>query len=157
MEKENLERTLAEHPFFKGLDARYISLLAGCASNVVFKAGEFVFREGEQADTFYIIRHGKVALEWFVPQKGAIAVQTFQEGSVMGWSWLVPPHQWRGDTRAYDLTRAIALDGKCLRDKCEADHDFGYEIMRRIATLVAETLHATRLQLMDIYGNDQQK
>jgi CRP-like cAMP-binding protein len=150
---ENLERILAEHPFFRGLESRYINLMVGCASNVVFKAGEYVFREGEEATKFYIIRHGKVVLEWFVPQKGALSIQTFQDGDVLGWSWMVPPHQWRGDVRAYDLTRAIILDGKCLRDKCEADHDLGYELMKRITAMVAETLHATRMQLLDMYGN----
>jgi CRP/FNR family cyclic AMP-dependent transcriptional regulator len=150
---ENLERILAEHPFLAGFDARYITLLTGCASNVVFKPGQFIFREGEQADKFYIIRQGKVAIEWFVPQKGAMAIETLQEGDVLGWSWMVPPFQWRGDARAYDLTQAIALDGKCLRDKCEKDHDLGYELMRRVAALIAETLNATRFQLLDVYGN----
>jgi CRP/FNR family cyclic AMP-dependent transcriptional regulator len=150
---ENLERILAEHPFLAGLEPRYISLITGCASNIVFKPGQFVFREGDPADTFYIIRHGKVAIEWFVPQKGAVSIETLQEGDVVGWSWMVAPYQWRGDARAYDLTRAIAIDAKCLRDKCEKDHDLGYELMKRIVPLIAETLNATRFQLLDVYGN----
>ncbi len=149
---ENLERILGEHPFFSGLDSRYTGLIVGCASNVVFKAGEFILREGDQADVFYIIRHGKVVVETFVPQKGAITIQTLHDGDVLGWSWMVPPHQWRSDARAYDLTRAIALDGKCLRDKCAQDHNLGYEIMRRLAVIIAEEFQAARMQLLDLYG-----
>ena len=153
---ENLERVLMEHPFLKGLETKHIELLAGCASNVVFKAGEFIFREGEEADKFYLIRHGKVVVETFIPQKGPILIRTRTEDDVFGWSWMVPPYKWHFDARAMEVTRALAIDGKCLRGKCEEDHDLGYELMKRFATLIAERLEATRLQLMDIYGNHSQ-
>jgi CRP-like cAMP-binding protein len=149
---QNLEPFLAEHPFFKDLDRRYLELIVGCASNVRFDAGDFIFREGEEADRFYIIRHGKVALEVFAPGRGSITVQTIGEGDVLGWSWLFPPYRWHFDARALELTRAIALDGKCLREKCEEDHDLGYELVKRVAQIIMERLQATRLQLLDVYG-----
>ncbi len=154
---ENLERVLSEHPFLSGMASKHIKLLVGCASNVVFKAGEFVFREGEPADTFYFIRHGKVLIETYAPHKGPIVIRSREEGEILGWSWLVPPYRWHFDARAVELTRAIALDGKCLREKCETDHDLGYEVMKRFALIIAERLEATRLQLMDIYGNSEHK
>jgi CRP-like cAMP-binding protein len=149
---ETLERILAEHPFLEGLKPDHIKLITGCASNVVFRAGDFVFREGEPANAFYFIRHGKVVVETFVPQIGPVAIQTREAGEVLGWSWLVPPYLWRFDARAFELTRAIALDGKCLRQKCEEDHDLGYEMMKRFTLIMSQRLEATRLQLMDIYG-----
>ncbi|UCD93540.1 MAG: cyclic nucleotide-binding domain-containing protein [Candidatus Zixiibacteriota bacterium] len=154
---ENIERILKEHPFLEGMDEKHIKLLVGCASNVVFKAGEYIFREGEEADKFYFIRHGKVLVETFIPQKGPVIIRSRHEGEIFGWSWLVPPYKWHFDARAVELTRAIALDGKCLRGKCEEDHDLGYEIMKRFALIIAERLEATRLQLLDIYGNSSTK
>ena len=154
---ENLERILEEHPFLKGMNEAQIALLAGCASNVVFKPGQFIFREGESADAFYFIRQGKVQVETHIPHKGVLIIRTRTEGEILGWSWLVPPYRWHFDARAVDLTRAIALDGKCLRQKCEEDHDLGYEIMKRFSMVIAERLEATRLQLMDIYGNATNK
>ncbi len=150
---ENLEGILRQHPFLSGMNAEHIKLLAGCASNVVFKAGEFVFREGEPANAFYFIRQGKVQVETHIPQKGTLIIRTRTDGEVFGWSWLVPPYRWHFDSRAVDLTRALCLDGKCLREKCEKDHDFGYEMMKRFSMVIAERLEATRLQLMDVYGN----
>ena len=147
-----LASVLAEHPFFAGLEPRYLELLAGCASNVRFNAGEFVFREGEAANQFYLIRHGKVALEIFVPERGPVTIQTIDAGDVLGWSWLFPPYRWHFDARAMELTRAIAFDGQCLRSKCDEDHDLGYELMRRFARIITERLQATRLQLLDVYG-----
>jgi CRP/FNR family cyclic AMP-dependent transcriptional regulator len=150
---ETLEPILAEHPFIKGLEPHHVQLIVGCASNMRFDAGQFMFREGEEANQFYIIRKGKVALEIFSPEKGPIIIDTLGDGEVLGWSWLIPPYHWRFDARAVELTRAIALDGKCLRNKCEEDHDLAYELLKRFAHLMEERLEATRLQLMDIYGD----
>ncbi len=150
---EDLERILSEHPFFAGLEPEYIKLLVGCASNVAFKPGEFILREGEPAESFYLIRHGKVMIETFVAGKGSIMIRTREAGEILGWSWLVPPYKWHFDARALEVTRAIALDGKCLRGKCDEDYRLGYEIMRRFNAIIAERLEATRLQLMDIYGD----
>jgi len=154
---ENLERILKEHPFLDGLVDTHLRLLVGCASNVVFKAGEHVFREGEAANSFYFIRHGRIQIETHVPHKGPIIIGSRNEGEVFGWSWLVPPYRWHFDARATEVTRAIAMDGECLRGKCEEDHDLGYEIMKRFSLMIAERLEATRLQLMDIYGDGDDK
>ena len=151
---ENLERILAEHPFAKDLDARYLQLLVGCAMNVRIEADEFLFREGEEANRFYLIRHGNVAVEVYAGAAGPLNVMTIGEGEVLGWSWLFAPYRWKFDARATQETRAISLDGKCLRGKCEADHDFGYELLKRFAFMVEQRLDATRLQLLDVYGSN---
>ena len=148
---QTLEPILAEHPFLKGLDVQYLKLLVGCASNVRFNAGQFIFREGEEANEFYMIRQGKVALEILGAERGPITVQTVGEGDVLGWSWLIPPYRWRFNARALELTRAIALDGKCLRTKSEEDRNFGYELLKRFSSIIVERLEATRLQLLDVY------
>jgi CRP-like cAMP-binding protein len=149
---QTLEPILAAHPFFHDLDSRHLQLIVSCAANVRFEAGQFIFREGEEANQFYLLRHGTVSLEIFVPQRGALTIQTLREGDVLGWSWLLPPYRWHFDARAVVLTRALALDGKCLRTKCEDDHDLGYELLKRFAHLITEQLQATRLQLLDVYG-----
>lgn len=148
---ETLEPILAKHPFLKGLDPRHLRILVGCASNVRFNAGQFLFHEGEEANEFYMIREGKVAVQIHGAERGPITVQTIGEGEVLGWSWLIPPYRWRFDAKALELTRAIALDGKCLRMKSEEDHDLGYELLKRFADIIVERLEATRLQLLDVY------
>ena len=149
---ENLETILSEHPFLQGLAPEHLRLIVGCASNVRFEAGHYLFREGDQANKFYFIRQGKAAVEIRAPGKGSIVIQTLGEGEVLGWSWLIPPYEWHFDARAVELTRAFALDGKCLRTKCEEDHHLGYELLKRFTDIIEQRLQATRLQLLDIYG-----
>jgi CRP-like cAMP-binding protein len=148
---QTIEDILVEHPFFKSLEPAYLQLIAGCGSNVRFNAGDYIFREGEDANHFYIIRYGKVALEVFVPKRGFVTIQTISEGDVVGWSWLFPPYRWFLNARAIEPVRAIALDGKCLRTKCEEDPKLGFELMKRFARIITERLQATRLQVLDVY------
>ena len=148
-----LDEVLADLPFFAGLDPERLELVAGCASNVHFAAGDVLFREGDPADTFYVVRHGTVALETFVPARGGMTVETIEAGEVIGWSWLFAPYRWHFDARALMDIRATAFDGACLRGKCEEDTALGYDLMQRFAQVLIERLQATRLRLLDVYGD----
>ncbi len=148
---DTLEPILKKHPFFEGLHPRYIELLTGCATNERYEAGEFLFREGDEAVKFFIIRHGRLAVEIGTPA-GPILLYTHDEGDVVGWSWLFSPYHWHFSGRALELTRVIALDGVCLRAKCEQDPALGYEFMKRFSYKMMHSLDSTRLQLLDMYG-----
>ncbi|MGI5864721.1 MAG: cyclic nucleotide-binding domain-containing protein [Myxococcales bacterium] len=149
---QTIEGIVREHPFFQGLDEASSALIAGCARNAVFHAGAHLFREGDAADSFFLLRHGKVALEFNAPGREPLTFATLNEGEILGAAWLIPPYRWSYDARAVELTRAVALDGKCLREKAEADHDLGYELMKRFVPILARRLQETRLQLLDVYG-----
>jgi len=148
-----LEPLLREHPFLKDLQPEYLALLAGCAANVRFREGAFMFREGEPAGQCFLIREGKMALEIAAPGSGSIIVQTLGAGDVTGFSWLLEPHQWEFDGRAVEPVRALALDGTCLRGKCADDPRLGFELTQLFARLAIRRLQATRLRLLDVYGN----
>lgn len=150
---EGLDAELREHPFFAGLDERYRALVAGCAANLVVPGGAYVYREGEAADKFYLIRVGKVAIEVFVPGKAPIIVETLGTGDLMGWSWLLPPFRCGFDARAIELTRLISLDAACLRGKMEEDPVLGYTLYKRFSPIIAERVAAARRQMIDMYGH----
>ena len=148
-----IETLLRDAPIFEGLSPGALELLSGCASNTRFHDGEVLFREGDDAEVFYVIRHGRVALETFVPARGAVTIETIDPGEAVGWSWLFPPYRWHFDARALGLVRATVFDAACLRGKCESDPAFGYDLMSRFAQVLIERLQWTRLRLLDVYGD----
>jgi CRP/FNR family cyclic AMP-dependent transcriptional regulator len=141
---EGLDRIVKGHPFFGGMQDAFCKLVCGCAKNARFEAGQFLFHEGQPAEWFYLLRDGRVALQLTAPGRGAVTFQTVGEGEIVGVSWLIPPYRW-----SYD---AIAMDATCLRQKCESDHDLGYEMMKRFMPILIQRLQATRLQILDVYG-----
>jgi len=142
---------LRHHPFAVGLDDDTLALVAGCAKNVVLQPGDYFFREGAAADAFYLVRHGAVALETFVPGRGVFSFLTVKSGEMLGADWLIPPYRSSFDARAVELTRAIAFDGKCLRSKCEADPRVGYEMMKRFIPPLVKRLQSARMQALGMY------
>ena len=151
---ETLEPILRQHSFFKELPAKYFNFILGCTSHAVFKAGSVILKEGESADKFYLIRSGRVAI--YIAQPREITIQTIQESDILGWSWLIPPYRYRFSAKAVENVRALALDGKCLREKCEKNSDLGYEFLKRLVSVFTERLEATRLQLLDVYTISQE-
>ena len=149
---EILEKTIAQHPFWKGLNPDYLHLLQECAACEIFEAGQLVFQEGQEADRFCLIQKGQVRLDAFGPGRGTVTVQTLAAGAPLGWSWLFPPYRWHFSAHANETTELIRFDGKFLRDLAELNHDFGYELIKRISTVLLERLQETRLLLVDFYG-----
>jgi CRP/FNR family transcriptional regulator, cyclic AMP receptor protein len=147
-----LEELIASAPIFAGLESSQLVLIAGCARNVHVEAGTFLLREGEPADTFFLIRRGAVSLELHAPGGGPLRIETLDEGDVVGWSWLFAPYRWQMDARTTAPCSLVAFDGACLRGKCEQDHELGYQLMKRFAADVLDRLQETRLQLLDVYG-----
>ena len=152
MEVRGLDRLICEHPLFAGMASEHCELIGGCARNVRFDKGQFLFREGEPAEQFFLIRHGRVALEIVAPGREPLRFLTVNAGEIVGVSWLVPPYRWLYDAQTLELTRAVSIDASCLRLKAEANHDFGYEMMKRFMTMLVQRLHAAQLQMLDVYG-----
>jgi CRP-like cAMP-binding protein len=154
---QTLDQELAGTAVFAGLTPEYLDLIAGCGRNVQIDGGVYLMREGDPADTFYVIRQGSVSLEVNHPGRAALLIETLGHGDPVGWSWLFAPYRCHLDARTLEPCRLIALDGACLRDKCEADHELGFQLMRRFAEMVVDRLQATRLQLLDVYGDAFQR
>jgi CRP/FNR family transcriptional regulator, cyclic AMP receptor protein len=149
---ETLEEMIVNHPFWAGLNLHYFDLLKKCAMFQRFDVGQSIFQEGGNADHFYLIQKGRVTLQAFVPGRGAVTVQTVGGGDALGWSWLFPPHQWHFSAHSSDPTEAIVFGAKLLRDEAEQNHDFGYELTKRVSKMLLQRLQETRLLLVDFYG-----
>lgn len=149
----DIRTLLAETPFFEGMPEEHLTTIAACGRLVRFRAGEFLLREGEEANTFYLIREGIVAIESDMPGAGPLSVARVGAGGITGYSWLFPPHSNSFDSLALTNVAAVALDGACLRGKSEADHELGYQLMKRFAQVVLDRLQAARRQVLDVYGN----
>jgi CRP/FNR family cyclic AMP-dependent transcriptional regulator len=153
MKQRGIGELLGEAPLMAGLAAEHLEVIAGCGTIRAFEAGERLFKEGEPADSFLLLRHGRMALEIFVPGRGEVTVATIEAGEVAGWSWMVPPFRWHLDVRALERGSAVEFDGVCLRGKFDSNPALGYELMKRFATILLERLQATRVQMLDVYGD----
>ena len=150
---QTIDELIASATVFDGLGREQLELIAGCGRNEHVDRGAFLLREGEPAERFFLIRRGAVAIEVHAPGHGALTIETLHAGDALGLSWLFEPYRWQLDARALEPCALIGFDADCLRGKIEADHELGYELMRRFTANLVERLQATRFQLLDVYGH----
>ena len=149
---DTLANLTANHPFLSGLDPRFCNFLNECASVWRLGPSQDIFREHGNADSFYLIQSGRVALDIFVPRAGVETIQTLESGEALGWSWLFPPYRWHFTAKAIEPTELIGFDAAHLRERMQEDRDFGNELLARIACVLYQRLQATRRQLIGFYG-----
>lgn len=145
-----LAEAIASHHFAADMKPEHLKKLLDVAMFKQFERDQIVFREGEPANRFYLICHGKIALESRNSGQPVTVVQFVGEGEVLGWSWLFPPYYWHFDARAVEPTSAIFFYGTRLRKQSEEDPDFGYELMKRVAAVVIKRLQIVRVQLLQL-------
>jgi CRP-like cAMP-binding protein len=147
---QSVETIISTHPFLAGMSPHQLRVLSDCAIALHFTANELIFREGDPANRFYLLRSGTVALESQVQGKRKALIQTIGAGDVLGWSWLFPPYYWHFDARAIEPTDAVFIYSTPLREECERDHELGYELMKRLASVMVKRLQATRWKLLGL-------
>lgn len=144
----NVAEILGGNPFFHGLQREHLDFLARCSRYCDIRRQGLLFHAGDTAGAFYLVLSGRITIEVPSVAGPAMDVHTLDSGEVLGWSWLIPPYCWNFQGRAETDCELIAFDGALIRARCEADHDFGYPLVRDFAELMSQRLEAARLKLM---------
>lgn len=142
---------LRAHPFSRVLSEPQLERLFRCGTVLNLQPNAFVFREGETAETLFLIRSGQVALEQHVPGRGNVKMETLHAGDVLGFSWLFERTGWTLDARVVEASELFALDGACVHREMQADPTLGLIISTQLAQQMYARLQRVRLQRLDVY------
>jgi CRP-like cAMP-binding protein len=142
---------LTAHPFLDGLPGAWVERLAQRTKRSVHHGGARLFSAGRPADRFWLIRQGAVSLELDIPGRGDVSIETIGAGSVLGWSWMFPPHRWHFTAVAAEQVFALELDGPGVQHLCDENTALGYELSRRFSAVLIDRLQAARTRLVDLY------
>ena len=149
MNKQSIEDYLSSHAFFSGLDENFMQFASNSATELQLKKGDILFRQGEPADKFFLLRRGQVSVQVPALVGPALEIQHLGEDQILGWSWLMPPFRWHFLARAVEDTDLIEFDGSAILAHCEEDPKFGYELFKRFAALMSERLEVARQKMID--------
>ncbi len=149
MIEQSTAEYLSAHNFFSGLSEELVKFLAECISIREIKKGQVLFRQGERADKFYIVRKGQISIQIPAIMGPTLEIQTLGAEQVLGWSWLISPYQWSFQARAEEDSELLEFDGAIILARCEQEPQFGYELLKKFAELMSERLDAARQKMMD--------
>jgi len=149
----DLASRLSDYSVFAALSTDIVAEVAECATEARFDEKVQVFTAGKDADTFYLIEQGRVAISVEPPNRAPVTISTLGPGHVLGVSWILPPYRLTFDATTLTPTETVMIDARRLREKCDNDPELGYALYARFAGLIRDRLVATRLRLLDLYRN----
>jgi CRP-like cAMP-binding protein len=145
---------IGELPLFVGLSHEEHERLAAMAALETYAAGSTVFLEGDPPGDFYILLEGRVTLCMRVPGQPDTCFLSLRSGELLGWSSLLVRERV-ATARVVQQSKLLRLRTSDLLELCETDHHVGYAIMRQAFEEMAERLHTTRIQLLDMFGSSR--
>jgi CRP-like cAMP-binding protein len=148
-----MDELLSEHAFLAGVSSRTVAVLLEGARIVTFDRGALLLREGEDADTIFLITRGRVAIEIHAPSRGPLVIDTVEPGHVVGLSWVAAPFRWQFDARALEPVEAVAIDTQRLKEHLAVQPEVAAELHQRLSAVLLARLQATRIRLLDLYAN----
>ncbi len=140
---------LSTHEFFSEFNADDLKFLCECSSTYEIKMGQILFRQGEKADRFYVVRNGRISLQMPAIMGPTLEIQPLDNDQILGWSWLISPYKWNFQAKAEEDSELLQFDGAALLARCEQEPKFGYELLKKFAALMSEGLNAARQKMMD--------
>ena len=143
---------LRENEFLRGVADEHLAKLAEVARVVDVPTGHVVFREGEPAANIYLVEEGNVSLEICAPGVGCRRILTASGGDLLGWSPVLAQSKLTATARALTPAKLVQISAGQVLTLAEHDPRFGYIFMQRAALALAKRLVATRMQLLDIFG-----
>jgi CRP-like cAMP-binding protein len=119
---------------------------------VSYGAGVEILREGEPTTDLGLVVRGRVAIRLRVPERGLTTILTVEEGNIIGWSAVVPPHQATSTVVTLVPTDLVLIDAAGLRAELDADPALGAIVYRSLLEALASRLTGTRMQLLDLFS-----
>jgi len=151
MNKNDLIPTLQDICFLHDIDAAHLEQIADIAQICDFDADAVVFREGQAAESVYLVISGKLSLELSPATPYRKQLVSVGPGEMLGWSSLVENPRFAATAIVVEPTRLVRIDGVRLRAICDEDPQFGYEFMRRTMRALAKRVTETWRQLSCVY------
>ncbi len=154
MSESEILEIITDIRFLEGVQEAELRKIASMATLVDFPEGTVVFREGERTSRVYVVVGGSVGLELKVSNEGKKRIHTVGPGELLGWSPLLGESPMTATGRTLSSTKLLALEAGQVLALCHHDPKLGFQLMRKTAQALAQRLNATRLHLLDVYGQE---
>ena len=116
-----------------------------------YSSGEYIFKEGDYAESLYSVIEGKVGLELQKNTSTLVMINTITRGYSLGFSALVDTEQkkYASHAKALTDTKLLKWNGEDLRKLFHKDYEMGYLLMKRIAKIAKKRLQVRNAQFLE--------
>ena len=103
---------------------------------LTFEDQENIFRQGDVADRFYMVKRGKVLLEQRIAEKITVSVGSIKPGFAFGWSTMIEEGYYTTDAVCAEPCEIFSMKGDKIRALCDKDPFMGFLLCQRLLVIL---------------------
>jgi CRP-like cAMP-binding protein len=119
-----------------------------------FEDQEIIFRQGDIAGHFYMVRRGKVLLEQRIAEKITVSVGSIKPGFAFGWSTMIEEGYYTTDAVCAEPCEIFSMRGEKIRALCEKDPYMGYLLSQRLLVILKKRYDHRTEQFIKVIKHD---
>ena len=119
-----------------------------------FEDQETVFRQGDIANRFYMVKRGKVLLEQRIAEKVTVSVGSIKPGFAFGWSTMIEEGYYTTDAVCAEPCEIFSMRGNKIRALCEKDPYMGYLLSLRLLVILKKRYDHRTDQFIKVVKHD---
>ncbi len=122
------------------LDDSMLNKILPFVSLKTYQIGEAVFKEGNHADRFFMLKKGKVLLEKRLSDKMTVSVDSIKAGYSFGWTAMLEEDVYTSDAVCAEVCEVLSIHRDDLLNLMNTDHVLGYIISQRLLRVIKKRL-----------------
>ncbi|CAB1055604.1 hypothetical protein D1BOALGB6SA_337 [Olavius sp. associated proteobacterium Delta 1] len=101
-----------------------------------FDKNEYIFRQGDKAERFFMLQQGKVLLEQRITDKITVSVSAIKPGYSFGWSAMLDEEFFTTDAICAEACEVFSFRDKKIKTLFEKDHSLGFIMSQRLLRIM---------------------
>ena len=101
-----------------------------------FEENEYIFRQGDKADRFYMLKKGKVLLELKINANITVFISSIKAGYSFGWSSMLDDENYTVDALCSEPCEILSFRADKVKRLFEEDHSLGYIMSQRLLRII---------------------
>ena len=134
---------LKQAQIFKDLDEEELTAVAEICSELSFKFGQKIFKEGEPGNRLYIVQEGEVRISREVPGSGEEALTVLKPGACFGEMAVFDRSERSTDAIANVDCKLVTIARADFEMMLDFNRDLAYKILWSVVRLLCERLRIT--------------
>jgi CRP/FNR family cyclic AMP-dependent transcriptional regulator len=145
MDRSHILHVLESCELFSGLEKDDIEMIAALCKEKKYKAGEYVFRQGDFGEYLYVIADGNILLERsraLGTTEGSAVIGVLGKGRALGcWPTLLGESgNHMASAACQKPTRIVAIQGADLRGMMVGSKEFGFRVLENLCFLLRDRI-----------------
>lgn len=138
---------LRRYPHFAGVSQDCLMKIAKISKEREVKAGDRLFREGDTATYFRLVKTGAVNIVYLLGDNREVIADTLVQGEALSWSALLEPYRLTAGGVAGMDGAIIEIEAEGLRRICKEDLICGFKVLEEVSKTLRSRLSALRVQI----------